>query len=177
MVYRNYSNQEDEILHASPWETKPENLRNFMDKIWPLGGLGNEAIELGLWHANHEAEKEGVSQVILIGDAPPNTIDEVKSKRAAYKGEDYWKNTKFRTPTHYSEQVEKLRNQGILVHAFYVDERAETSFKEIASKTGGRCEFLDISTLEPIKTLSFDIIVHLREKSYKSQYRIATLFY
>jgi len=117
-----------------------------MDKIWPLGGLGNEAIELGLWHANHEAEKEGVSQVILIGDAPPNTIDEVKSKRAAYKGEDYWKNTKFRTPTHYSEQVEKLRNQGILVHAFYVDERAETSFKEIASKTGGRCEFLDINS-------------------------------
>lgn len=40
-----------------------------------------QAIEIGLWHANCEA-LAGLTQVILIGDAAPNTPDEVRSKRA-----------------------------------------------------------------------------------------------
>ena len=34
------------------------------------GGDYEEAIEIGLWHANSEHEKNDISQVILIGDAP-----------------------------------------------------------------------------------------------------------
>jgi len=37
--------------------------------------MGNEAIEVGLWHALKEHETEHISSIILIGDAPPNTKD------------------------------------------------------------------------------------------------------
>lgn len=34
--------------------------------------MGEEAIEVGLWHALSEHKKEPISSIILIGDAPPN---------------------------------------------------------------------------------------------------------
>lgn len=75
--YRNYSSGPNKILEISPWESKPNNLRAFMDNIKSSGGSGNEAIEIGLWHANQEA-KNAVNgyplvQIFLIGDMPPNT--------------------------------------------------------------------------------------------------------
>ncbi|CAF3712910.1 unnamed protein product [Rotaria sp. Silwood1] len=79
VVYRNYNSKEDKILQSSPWETKPDNLRAFMNTIEVEGGWNNEAIEIGLWHANQENERENITQVILIGDAPPNTKDENSS--------------------------------------------------------------------------------------------------
>jgi len=78
VVYRNYNSSVDKILQCSSWETKAENLRKFMNTIEAEGGLENEAIEIGLWHANRENEKERISQIILIGDAPPNTRREIK---------------------------------------------------------------------------------------------------
>lgn len=45
----------------------------------PKGGAGNEAMEVLFQAINKE---EVVDQVILIGDAAPNTIDEVPRKRA-----------------------------------------------------------------------------------------------
>ena len=36
--------------------------------------MGNEAVEVGLWHALQEHNNEPISSVILIGDAPPNTV-------------------------------------------------------------------------------------------------------
>ncbi|CAF1394740.1 unnamed protein product [Adineta steineri] len=77
VVYRNYCCPENKILQHSPWETKPDNLRAFMNTINVEGGLGNEAIEIALWHANKENERENITQVILIGDAPPNTKSEM----------------------------------------------------------------------------------------------------
>ncbi|CAF5016018.1 unnamed protein product, partial [Rotaria sp. Silwood1] len=76
VVYRNYNSTEDKILQYSPWETRADNLRTFMNTINVEGGDGNEAIEIGLWHANNENTREKITQVILIGDAPPNTKDE-----------------------------------------------------------------------------------------------------
>ncbi|CAF4705970.1 unnamed protein product [Rotaria sp. Silwood1] len=66
VVYRNYNSREDKILQSSPWETKPDNLRAFMNTIEVEGGWNNEAIEIGLWHANEENERENITQVILI---------------------------------------------------------------------------------------------------------------
>jgi hypothetical protein len=51
-VYRNYNSLQDEFLQSSPWETEPHNLCAFMSTINADGGWGNEAIEIGLWHAN-----------------------------------------------------------------------------------------------------------------------------
>jgi len=139
-IYRNYDSPEDKILQCSPWETRADNLRKFMNFVHPEGGWGNEAIELGLCHANKENNKEKVSQVILIGDAPANTQQEVQNKRSIRN----WKNSKFETPTYYVDEMTKLRDKNIPVHAFFVDPRAERNFKEIASTTRGRCENLDI---------------------------------
>ncbi|CAF4894014.1 unnamed protein product, partial [Rotaria sp. Silwood1] len=49
VIYRNYNSRENEILQASAWETKPNNLRAFMNTVGPKGGMGAEAIESGLW--------------------------------------------------------------------------------------------------------------------------------
>ncbi|CAF0828795.1 unnamed protein product [Adineta steineri] len=145
VVYRNYNSTEDKILQSSPWEIKPDNLRAFMNTIEVDGGWGNEAIEIGLWHANKENERENITQVILIGDAPPNTEVEVKNKRAK-NGENYWQQTKFAQSTYYEDELAKLISNNIPVHAFYVEKNAEATFRAIATKTEGRCEELDINS-------------------------------
>ncbi len=144
-VYRNYSSSHDLLLQTSTWETKPSNLRAFMDRIGPEGGQGNEAVEIGLWHANEESRSGEVTQVILIGDANPNSAQEVTTKRSG-RGEAYWRQTKFSTPTFYINEVQTLKANKIPVHAFYVASGAEPSFRQIAQETGGRCEFLDVNS-------------------------------
>ena len=124
VVYRNYNSTIDSILQSSPWETKPENLRAFMEKISPDGGWVNEAIELGLWHANTEDEKQNISQIILIGDAPANTKAEVVGKRNMFK-EKYWSKTALKKPTYYADELQRLREKNIPIHTFFVSKSAE----------------------------------------------------
>ncbi|ETO12035.1 hypothetical protein RFI_25340 [Reticulomyxa filosa] len=147
VVYRNYNAPEDMILQVSPWEVKPDNLRNFMEMIESDYGMGNEAIEVGLAYVNRESSKLPVSQIILIGDSPANTQYEVTEKRQKIRGEQYWKNTAlFSKPTYYENELQLLKQNHIIVHAYFVDDEAETNFKEIADATGGRCEKLDINS-------------------------------
>ncbi|CAF4652242.1 unnamed protein product, partial [Didymodactylos carnosus] len=72
VVYRDYDCKKEGILQSSSWETKPNNLRNFITPIAATGGGDyEEAIEIGLWYAVQQSEQpDGLSQVILIGDAP-----------------------------------------------------------------------------------------------------------
>ncbi|CAF1222140.1 unnamed protein product, partial [Didymodactylos carnosus] len=154
VVYRNYNSKEDEILQTSPWETKADNLRAFMDRISAKGGWSHqteEAIEIGFSHANEENKKENISQVILIGDAAANTKEQVRKGREnkIHGGEKYWETTKFKEPTFYANELEKLKNKTskkIPVHAFFVHKQAKRDFQEIATQTGGRCEELDINS-------------------------------
>ncbi|CAF1620646.1 unnamed protein product, partial [Didymodactylos carnosus] len=60
-VYRNYNSSHDKLLQSSPWESKPNNLRSFMNTTDVDGGWQNEAIEIGLWHANKENERETIT--------------------------------------------------------------------------------------------------------------------
>ncbi|CAF4542845.1 unnamed protein product [Rotaria sp. Silwood2] len=167
VVYRNYNSRENKILQYSPWETKPDNLRAFMNKIEVDGGWGNEAIEIGFWHANKEHERENITQVILIGDAPPNKKDDVIQKREGF-GEDYWKKTKFPQPIYYEDELAKLTSSNIPVHAFYVARGAEEKFTEIATQTGGRCKMLDINSADGAKMLTDFITVEILRNVGKS---------
>ncbi len=142
VAYRNYNAEEESLLQVSPWELKPDNLRIFIDSISSAYGMGNEAIEIGLWHVNQES---CVSQVILIGDQPPNTRSEVEAKRMK-RGETYWSTTKYREKTFYEDELLEIQEKNIPVHAFFVDSEAKQKFTEIANKTGGRCEALDINS-------------------------------
>ncbi|CAF2093384.1 unnamed protein product [Rotaria magnacalcarata] len=147
-VYRDYDCKEDGILQSSSWETRPQNLRTFMAGISASGGGDfEEAIEIGLWHAVQESETlESISQVILVADAPAKDIEAIKRDRNANGGESYWNRTKFKEPTHFTIQLEKLKNKKIPVHAFYLDDGARDNFERIAGETGGRCEQLNISS-------------------------------
>lgn len=146
VVYRNYSSTREKILEVSPWESRGPNLRMFMNTISPEGGMGNEAIEIGLWHAVQQMEtKESIAQVILIGDAPPNSKEDVAKKREK-RGEHYWQTTEFRTSTYYKHELRRLKDNKIPVHTFYLAEAASSDFRKIAKETDGRCESLDISS-------------------------------
>ncbi|CAL6043161.1 Helicase-related_protein [Hexamita inflata] len=143
-AYRNYSSGSEYILQSSPWEAQPDHLKKFIDTIYSRDGEGNEAIEIGLSHAVSQIEN-GLKQVILIGDMPPNTKEEVRLKRARL-GEEYWSTTKYAYPTNYEDQLEILKENNIPVHALYVDNPAQQKFQYIAYETGGKCEALDINS-------------------------------
>ncbi|ETO33244.1 hypothetical protein RFI_03865 [Reticulomyxa filosa] len=151
VVYRNYNAPADMLLQTSPWESKPKNLRTFMETVEPEYGWGNEAIEVGLAHVNREHEKATISQVILIGDAPANTKEEVTQKRGNSSHKAPFppislKTTLFSTPTYYEDELNILKDKKINVHAFFVDMRAKQNFEEIARASNGRCEKLEINS-------------------------------
>jgi len=63
--------------------------------------------------------------VIIIGDAIPNTEDDVKIKRekaaAALKNPKYWETTKdYKKPTHWKPEIEAIKAAEVPVHTFYV---------------------------------------------------------
>lgn len=148
VVYRDYDCKQEGVLQSSAWETKPNNLRNFMGQVTAMGGGDyEEAIEIGFWHALQQNEHpEGISQVILIGDAPAKEKPAIQRDRQATGGEAYWSTTKYKTPTYYLEELQKLKAKTIPVHAFYLEAGAESNFRKIATETSGRCEHLNINS-------------------------------
>ena len=155
VFYSNYNCKSDMLLQSSPWETKAENVRKFMQNIEVTGGIGDEAIEIGLWHAVRESEKrEGVSQVILIGGMPAQSNDAVINNRRRFFGEEYWSKSRFGKPTHYLEQLQILAGKKIPVHAFYLTDAAKENFVQIAYMSGGRCEKLTTNATHGAETLT-----------------------
>ncbi|ETO21275.1 hypothetical protein RFI_15928 [Reticulomyxa filosa] len=155
VVYRNYNAPEDILLQVSPWESKPDKLRSFMETVKPCYGIDSEAVEVGLAHVNRERAKDGVSQVILIGDAPANAKNDVIAwRQSSYRGTEssgaeYWRKTKlFSSPTYYEEELTILKQYNIPVHAFYVERQAKENFEAIARISGGRCAELKINSDE-----------------------------
>ncbi len=47
-VYRNYDCQPDKLFQHSAWESKPNQLKAFMEGIRAGGGISEEAVEVGL---------------------------------------------------------------------------------------------------------------------------------
>ena len=148
-AYRNYNSVPSKLLEVSPWSTETATLETFMSGIQSSGGNRNEAIEIGLWHVNNEANKDGgVTQAILIGDMPPNTQEEVNTKR----GSRDWSQTPYATPTFFQNEINALarREPPIPVHCFHVEsddwpgESAQAAFAKIAEDTGGKADALDI---------------------------------
>ena len=134
VAYRNYNCDKSMILESSGWEKDPKNLYLFIDKVGPRCGLGNEAIEIGLQHANRETDLLPVSQILLIGDMPPNTRNEVAQNRAGYfGGESYWLNSEFGPPTYYETELEALKSKGVTLHTVYLTNYAKEKFQAMAN--------------------------------------------
>lgn len=99
--------------------------------------------------------------IIIIGDAPPNTVEDVQLKRDKvvkdYKFPKYWEQTKdYKKPTHWDPEIDAIQAAEVPVHTFYVlNEKVlpqnqektkkylEGEFKKM-SVNGGKCAFLDI---------------------------------
>jgi len=145
-VYRNYDCKADQILQHSGYESNPSQLEKFMTTIEACGGWGtHEAVEIGLLHVNKECLNNDISQVIIIGDAMANTPTEVIKKRE-YHGDIYWNDTKYGTATNMRKELDAIKQRGIKIHAFHVNDIAKRDFEILANETGGRCERLDINS-------------------------------
>ena len=159
--YRDYDSGLDKILEVSSWEKNPEKLKQFMETIDPLGGEDQEeAIEIGFLHVNQENAKfklrnEKISQVILIADAAAKEREAISEYRDKFGGEDVWKQ-KFGNQTYYIDELIKLKNDGVTVFAFYLNDLAKENFEKIASISGtsASCQLLDVKSAEGAKTLS-----------------------
>jgi hypothetical protein len=149
----NYNSHPDKILECSTWENSPTNLVQFIDPIAPNGGCGNEAIEMALWHTNQEASTFEVTQMIIIGDAPPNTRDETIKKRE--RSPLYSTHSLYGAPVFFEEQLQEICRRKIRINSFYLKgTNAKTEFQRMAQVTGGSCEALDVQNANAADVLT-----------------------
>lgn len=142
VVFRNYNAPPDMLLEHSIWERYPQHLEMFLEAVKPTYGWQNEAIEIAFNHVLTEHEKTPVSQVILIGDAPPNTNEEMVWKRA--ENARHYENSKFNEMEDCQKLLPILAEKKIPVNAFYVAHRAKEAFENFASTTNANAGYLDI---------------------------------
>jgi hypothetical protein len=113
VAYRDYCDG-DRLFEQSKWHSKAEPLIDFIGGIVCNGGGDDpEAVEDALALAYKEKEK--VTRVVLIGDAPPHSLDKAK------------------------EQAKMLGKNGRPVFAFLVGRDGETgnAFSQIAKVSNG----------------------------------------
>jgi hypothetical protein len=141
-VYRNYNI--DLIYQESSWETDAKNLKQFLNTVSCQGGWGNEALEVGLRRAAEEIDG-GLSQVIVIGDAPANTAAEVtgKQNRSSY-GREYW-DKKLPGIQESEVYVETLKSKAVPIHTLYLQDRAKQQFTEFSASTAGSSFYLNVN--------------------------------
>jgi hypothetical protein len=139
--YRNYSSGM-KILEHSEW-TGPEDvetLKDFLKDIKAEGGQGDEAVEIGLLHANREIyelkgdDKVPVSLIYVIGDAPGNaTIADInKKKKYNNEGKEHeaWDDEEKKAfgenSTTWKEQRNRIKNfkgSKIPIYSFYLEKK------------------------------------------------------
>lgn len=151
VVYRNYNAPAELLLESSPWERQPEELDVFIENVQAAYGMGNEAIEVALAHANVQHQDKPVSQVFIIGDAGPNSKDQVSSKRDS-RGKAYWKEAqdgRFAIATDAENEMIHLQQAKVPIHSFYAtkEQTHQTPFGELSEATGGTCHNLIVSDI------------------------------
>ena len=145
-AYRNYNAPAEELLRCSGWCGNSGELRQFLAGVEASYGWGNEAVEVALDYAKRLIEKhdDDVNEMILIGDAGCNTVEQIKEKRRQRK-EKYWLKTEFANVKHYQDSLATFESLEIPIHCFYLHERAKNDFENISEQTYGICESLNVN--------------------------------
>ena len=152
--YSNYNVSAEQLVETSTWEAKPHNLSMFLQGLETRGGWGNEAIEAGLMHALQEHKKRPLSQIILIGDAAPNSMNEVSEKRRNL-GEQYWAAQKpswsesgipIKDASGMLADLQALQLGHVPLHAYFIAQRAEAGFRALSAASGGSAHELDVKS-------------------------------
>ena len=124
------------------------------------GGEGNEAVEIGLLHATRQQD---LKHVILIGDMPANSEDEMRTKRRGngYSGTGYdstvsvehWKGSPFAEETTYDKEAAKLAAREVPVDTYYLNNRQPLvdNFGQITQMTGGVSTYLNVDGVDCAK--------------------------
>ena len=174
--YSNYNVDKQSIYVESGWECESSKIKTFLNQNDVRGGWGNEAVEIGLYHANKQLDA-GLSQITVIGDMPANTEEEFISKMNR-KGPAYW-NKAFPGLTASAGQVQKIKAQGVPIHTMYLTESARSQFGQMSSQTGGKSHLLDVNDSNAAEMLTEVVSVTVLSdqgenfvQSYKNKYGI-----
>lgn len=133
MAYRDYDVPRL-LLEKPKWTSDPNQLQSFVDSIVCTGGGDfEEAIEYAFMGVRKEHEKNAVTRVVLIGDAPPHWQRKGQIAQGAV------------LQTDYRLEVAELARLGVPVFTFHVGNHTKTkaAFEEIANGTGGTCTMLE----------------------------------
>jgi len=121
---------------------------------------GKEAVEIPLMHAG----RDGATSVVVLGDAPPEpSLARVKHLRTR-AGDDHRSRSfdqvhsshddLYSEATWYRKEANNLKEKGVPVHTFYLKSWAKEEFEEIAGITGGKSEYLDVSSSQASNSIS-----------------------
>jgi len=149
VAYRNYNAPASDLLLYSGWQNDPSSLDKWLSTVNPAYGWRNEAVEVSLQFVH---EDQNVNEVIVIGDAAPNTKQETDYKRK--NGNQQWKGGAFETAVYFDDQLQKIKDRGLKINSFYLREGAKQSFQNMANVTGGNCEKLDIDSANGAEQLT-----------------------
>ena len=180
VAYRNYSvPTPDHLIQDSGWQSQPGDLKKWLTTVTATGGICEEAVEVGLQHAVAVAkEPQGLSQVLLIADAPPNPPAKILGYRAQYRGEAVWSTIpRVAVATDYETELAKLISLKVPVHTFPVGNQAwvEPSFKSIATRSGGESYFLDVNSSNGAELLTNTIAQRVLQTAASSPEDAAAL--
>ncbi len=104
--------------------------------------------------------EEKIDQVILIGDAAPNTDSEVVTKRSR-RGEQYWSGKGFPL-TNFENELDKFKKtKNCPVHCFYLG--AQHAFEKISSQTGGKCSPFNLNSPRAADDLTDFVVMNILE--------------
>lgn len=118
---------DDAPVKISSWYSAAIDIPKFMLRIKNRDFFSGSDV-IGLQHAVRESRRStSISQLIIIGDSLANH-------------ESYSTTDASNRPAYDCSEIEKLRVQNIPVHTFYMSDNVKSSFREIAKRTGGRCE-------------------------------------
>ena len=156
IAYRNYNAPPEKLLEYSGWCSDATQLTQFLNGIDASYGWGNEAIEIAFNHVNYlmDEKNDDISQIILIGDAGPNTRNDVKTKRTRRGENECWKTSKFSNATYWEDELNGIIDKKIKINAFYLKPSAQAPFEEIGKRAGGICDCLDIDSKQGAETLT-----------------------
>ncbi len=160
--YEDYSSGPVQALRTTQeWSCDTEKLNIFIrevdDKSRSGGGNNSECVEVGLYFAN-ELVNVGLQAVVLIGDEPPSTVNEMESLKKVYGKGSLNKDCAFFKAQHYQQETEKLKTAKVPVSTFFTRTQTfeelkdatgkyptQEIFAEIARETGGDTGELDLS--------------------------------
>ena len=132
-------------------------------------------MRLSLVYERSDENLDELQDLLIIGDAPPNSRDDVKEKRER-RGETYWSATKYSKPTYWEDEIKEIAARNIPVHAFYVDNSAKKSFKQFSKMTSpnANCSYLNVNSKDGAAkltdTLSEEILRNVGGEQFVKEY-------